>query len=341
LAADSKHIDYLITRYLAGESTVEERQQLEQWMNESEANSKYFNDNRFVHDKAVASHKLTRVNVDSAWDKLHRQMKSPFKGQTIQFARKEYLPWTQWLRVAASILILVGLSFWLYRVFLKPSEIKQIAITSSDKTVNERLADNSKVVLNKKSKIVCSSQFGTKNRELSLSGEAYFEVRHSADTPFIVKADEVLIKDIGTAFNVKAYEKANTIEVFVESGEVLFYTSSNPGIKVRKGEKGIYEKATKNFYKTREIEVNVLSYKTKYFVFQNTSLVEVISQLNAIYPLSIRINNSALMNCKITVTFNNEDIGTIASVIAETLGLQVVKLPDGYILEGKSCLNTK
>jgi ferric-dicitrate binding protein FerR (iron transport regulator) len=343
LAEDSKHIDYLITRYLAGEASEVEKLQIEQWMNESEVNNKYFIDYRYIHDKAVSSNKLIKVDVDKAWNNLHQQMKSVPKTQVIYTAKKSTFRMPIWLQVAASFLLLTGMSFWLYNKYNKSSEqvTNTFTVTSTEKVLKYKLADNSKIVLNKKSKIVYSSQFAKKNRELTLTGEAYFNVRHSSDTPFIVKAEVALIKDIGTSFNVKAYDGAKTIEVYVENGEVLFYASGNPGISLKKGETGIYNKMTKSFNKSGTAELNVLSYKTKHFIFQNINLIEAINQLNAVYPESIRINNNVLINCKITVTFDNEDVATIANVIAETLGLQVLKSPDGFILEGKGCMTPK
>jgi transmembrane sensor len=343
LLKDSKHIDYLITHYLAGEATIEEKLQLEQWMNESEVNKKYFIDYRYIHDKAVSSNKLIRVDVEKAWNNLHQQMKSEIRIEVPHTFKKNAFQIPIWLRVAASFLLILGLSFWLYKNYYKSSEqaIKTYIVTSSKNVTYYKLSDNSRIVLNKKSKIIYSSQFAKKNRELTLTGEAYFNVHHSSDTPFVVKTEEVMIKDIGTSFNVKAYGAAQTIEVYVESGEVLFYTVENPGISLKKGETGIYNKSTKSFIKSGITEINVLSYKTKHFVFQNTNLIEAINQLNAAYSESIRINNNVLMNCKITVTFDNEDVATIANVIAETMGLQVVKSPDGFILEGKGCLIPK
>jgi transmembrane sensor len=343
LAEDSKHIDYLITRFLAGEASLEERLQLEQWMNASEANKKYFADNRFIHDRAIASNRLVRVNVDKAWESLHGQMKIGHKELNMPAGKAIPFRLPVWLRVAAVFLLLLGLSYWFYLNYSLSSNhgLKVISIISNESIVSRKIPDNSSVVLNRRSKIIYSSTFGTKNRELALSGEAYFKVRHSVDTPFIVRTENVLIKDIGTTFNIKSYKESKTIEVFVETGEIQFFTYSNPGIRLVKGETGIYDKSSGHFYKTGKIEVNVLSYKTKVFVFQNTSLNDAVRQLNATYPVSIRINNNRLMNCKITVTFDNEDIGTIANIIGETMGLQVIKLPDGYLLEGKSCLNSK
>ena len=146
------------------------------------------------------------------------------------------------------------------------------------------------------------------------------------------------IKDIGTAFNIKAYPDEKTIEVFVESGKVSFYTANNPGISLQTGETGVYDKQTKDFKKLDKIDINVISYKTKHFVFKGTRLPEVIEKLNIVYNSKIKLGNNVLEHCTITVTFDNENIGAIASIIGETLGLQVYKTEDGYLLQGNGCV---
>jgi ferric-dicitrate binding protein FerR (iron transport regulator) len=243
------------------------------------------------------------------------------------------------MRIAASIILLIGVSFWLYKSYFSTNEqsLKSIAIVSKDSTLSYKLADNSSVFLNKNSEIVYNEDYGHKKRELRLTGEAYFDVKHSAEVPFIVHAKDLIIKDIGTAFNVKAYKDSNIVEVYVESGEVLFYSNENPGLTLTKGETGIYDRTIKTFRKYTKAEANILSYKTHVLVFQDIKLADVIEKLNSIYNVKIKFESDNIKNCKITVSFDNEDIDSVLSIICETLGLKVSKKDSGYILEGNSC----
>ena len=333
MASDSKHIDNLIARYLAGETTAEERARLEEWMNASEENRKYFGDIRFVHDKAVASHRIERVDAEKAWDNVRRQMQQiqPSPSVTAKTVKLNL-----WIRVAAVFVVVLGLSFWLYQSFLSKTP-QPMSVASQNNTFTYKLADSSQVFLNKHSKITYAKGFGKKQREVTLSGEAYFKVVHSAEKPFTVEAEGTLVKDIGTSFNIKAYAGDSIVEVYVESGQVAFFTRDNPGILLFKGEKGTFEKATRKFRKFLAAEPNILSYKTKVLVFQDADLQEVVEKLNAIYQTRITLGNNKLMNCKITVTFDNESIDAVLGIISETLGLMIVKTDDGYRLEGESC----
>jgi transmembrane sensor len=334
LTEESNHIDNLIARYLTGEASDDERLRLEQWMNASEENKKYFGDIRFLHDKTVASHKIVRVNVDSAWSNLRNQMQQRTVSKKV--IKKVSFEINVWFRVAAVIVLVLGAAFWLY----KTDRIKKsqpISIVSQNHTITHYLEDSSQVFLNRKSKITYVKGFGKKQREVNLSGEAYFKVVHSKDKPFIVEAEGVLVKDLGTSFNIKAYSGDSIVEVYVESGEVAFFTKENPGVLLFKGEKGIFEKTTKTFRKFIVREPNSISYKTKVFVFHDALLSDVIKKLNAVYQANITFNNDMLMNCKITVTFDNENIDAIVGIISETMHLQLSKTSDGYVLEGDSC----
>lgn len=339
MTTDFKHIDILISRNLSGEASENEKLQLESWINESEGNRNYFNDYTFVYNKSLASDKQIKVDVDKAWNNLKSQMK-PVSDNKISITTGKSLKLIRlWAQIAAIFILATGISYLIYQYFYSGKKGETVVLSGKDNTLNYTLSDNSQVFLNKKSKITYSSKFGKKSRKVILTGEAYFNVRHLADKPFIVKAEGAFVKDIGTSFNIKAYPDKNIIEVYVESGKISFYSDDNPGILLNQGETGFYNKTTKSFGKYENTEANILSYKTKIFVFQNTTLTEVIEKLSSAYGLNIKLRNVNLMNCRITVTFDNENIEHIIKIITETLGLQSIKSSDGYILYGNGCIS--
>jgi transmembrane sensor len=189
--------------------------------------------------------------------------------------------------------------------------------------------------LNKETNIVYTFDKKKNTHVVNLKGEAYFSIKHNDEKKFIVKADEVYIRDIGTSFNVNAYPESNTIEVVVEEGEVMFYTDSDSGIYLKANGKGIYDKITKKFT-IAEPEPNAVAYKTKFFIFSDTDLATVIQTLNEVYASQIAIPDH-LRKCRLTATFNNENTEEIANVIAETLGLRVKQSGTVFSLEGTGC----
>ncbi len=268
MTKENEHIDHLIARYLTGEATDAEKHQLEKWMNESEENEKYFSDTRFVHDKAVASHKIIRVDVNKAWSSVQGQMHP----KTIPMPAKRIPFVTFWMRIAAVLVLTFGISFWLYRNYHSKS-LQPLLVESQNNTLAYKLTDSSRVFMNRHSEITYTADYGKKRRIVNLTGEAYFQVAHNEKKPFIVETEGTFVKDIGTSFNIKAYAVDSIVEVFVENGEVSFYTENNPGILLQKGEKGIYNKETRIFRKFNSAEPNILSYKSKVLDFQEYQLV--------------------------------------------------------------------
>jgi len=217
--------------------------------------------------------------------------------------------------------------------------LNPIAFASVDSSINQKLPDNTQVYLNKKSKLTYNPDYGKKSREVTLVGEAYFNATHSTDKPLTVKAENTFIKDIGTAFNIKAYPDEDIIEVYVESGKVIFYSPADSGLTLVKGDVGVYNKKSNSFSKKRIVDANILSYKTKSFTFINAKLSDVIRQLNSVYAPQISLKNKELGNCTITVTFENENIDTIVSIITETLNLKSTKTNSGFTIDGEECSN--
>ena len=88
------------------------------------------------------------------------------------------------------------------------------------KTSEVMLSDGTKVFLNAGSRLVYPENFTGKTREVFLVGEAFFEVKHDMDHPFIVQLSDLRVKVLGTRFNISAYPSDNVIETVLTEGKV-------------------------------------------------------------------------------------------------------------------------
>jgi len=328
-----EHIDDLIAKVLAGEATREEVDLLEGWMSESKENRLHFDDTKKLF--AQIDHFKVEHKVDSvkAWDKLNARITSEENSGEVAKVVPLFKPPV--LRAAASIILICSLALLVNYVF-NNNQPAPLILVAQQKVVEQQLPDGSKVTINKNSEIVFVQKGNV--REVKLKGEAYFEVVHNEEQPFEITIDEIIIKDIGTAFNVKALPGSNTVEVLVESGEVRFYTVSNNGLNLVKGEKALYDKTTKQFTKTISDPVeNTVSYKSKVFQFKANTLNEVIRQVNEVYGSSISLGDESLGNCRLSVMFDNENIDTVIEIIAETLDLEVERTGEKVVFIGQPC----
>jgi transmembrane sensor len=333
LNLESNHIDELIGKYLARETSPEERTLVESWIAENENNGVYFQHLKTIFERAAAVKNSQHFDTDAAWSKVRSKLHQRSEAPTIPMIQPPSGFSLYW-KIAASIIIVLGVGFFGYQIMRSPRTVEVVA---DKNTAGDTLPDGSGVFLNKETKLAYTYDKKSKTHEVKLQGEAYFNIHHDKDKTFIVKTGDVLIKDIGTSFNVKAYPELNTIEVAVEEGEVMFYSENDSGVYLRAGGKGVYHKGTKTF-SVAEAEPNVAAYKTKFFIFSHTDLATVVASLNDVYEKQIVIDNN-LRACRLNVSFNNESIEEIANVIAETLGLTVKVSGQTIVLEGKGCEN--
>lgn len=328
------HMDELIGKYLAGEASVQEASQVEAWERISVTNKKYIDQLRFVFDKASAVKELPRFDEDAAWIKLKNRLHTT-EAKTFRLdipKEKDSKDFNFFLRIAAGVIIVLGIGYFFYQ---NTKSAPALEVVAESKSREDILPDGSNVFLNKKTKLVYAYDKRKKTHLVKLSGEAFFTIKHNNKKDFIIETEGIFIRDIGTSFNVKAYPESDKIEVVVKEGAVEFFTEKDSGVYLRAGGKGVYDKLTKKF-SVEEPESNELSYKTKFFSFNDQDLKSVTKDLNTVYDNRI-VLSERVKNCRLTVTFNDESIEEIATVIAETLNLTMKESDGKIVLEGSGC----
>jgi transmembrane sensor len=331
----SNDIDDLIGRVLAGEGGPEEQRELDIWLDNHPDNRAYFSQLKTIFEKAASSAPQLDFDTDAAWKKVRHQLQSDSKVRIVSFGQPAHVSTGAVLRMAASIVIIVGIGFFTYRWLSQP--VETFALRTDKTAVLDTLPDGSSAFVNKGSALAFEYSPRKKTRRARLSGEAYFQVKHEDEKPFIISSEDVLIQDIGTAFNVKAYPESDTIEVSVQEGEVHFYTLNDAGLRLTAGEAGAYSKQSHQFMRLEKPDTNVLAYKTQNFSFNNADLGSILQKINEVYGSSIGLQNPALSACRLTVNFQGETIDTIVDVIAETLKLTVTRNGEKIQLDGPGC----
>jgi transmembrane sensor len=196
------------------------------------------------------------------------------------------------------------------------------------------LPDGSVVFLNNNTVLAYPADFEGDTRELSLLGEAFFKVQRNESKPFIIHANGSDVKVLGTSFNIKAYTK--NVKVSVETGKVQFKNKAKQTFLV-KGEEAEFEANNDTIKKIEMLDRNAFAYKTKVFVFENSSLEHVVQVLGESYHTKILLKNNNIKTCRLTTKFENESLPNALNVIAETLNLTVSSQGEKYVIDGKGC----
>lgn len=320
-----KHdIDNLIGKVLTGEASPDERHELEQWVRQSNDNLRYLEQMRAVYEKAAND--PLNVDVDAAWQKVKQRLRTQRGGGTV-------LLWPV-LRMAAGVVLIMTAGLFTWRWFNTPERVELVSV---ERPVTDTLPDGSQAFLNKRAKLEFTYNKRTGERSARLQGEGYFTIRHDETKPFVIEAEGVFVKDLGTAFNINASPGNPVVEVMVSEGEVAFYSSDDPGIRLMAGESGVFDKATRTFSRLEKADTNKIAYKTRIFRFNNTSLGDAVELIGEVYGVDVRLDNEQLKTCPITVYFNNEDIDTVLDIVAETMGLTIQRQGEAFILTGVGC----
>jgi ferric-dicitrate binding protein FerR (iron transport regulator) len=320
----------LVARYLHGEATAEEVRELKNWLDADAANQDYFRETRNTWVLSEMARAEVSTDVDKEWSAFATKhgITSQTKERTLSRSS-----WHRLSRIAAAFLILIVPSLIYFLFFMTPA---QNSLVAEDHLLESTLPDGTEVALNKGSVLQYAKNFRGKERKVVLEGEAYFDVVRNEKKAFVIDAEEMMVRVLGTSFYVNTNGTDNTMEVVLLSGSVqLDYNLSS--MVLEPGEKAIISKSSGEIEKEQNNDPNLLAWKTKVLRFNNTPLSELISVLEKVYNKDILIMNPDLLKCRITATFEGETFESVLQVIKSTLNITI--RPNGNMIEfsGEGC----
>ena len=326
-----KNIDIeLITRHLSGESSASEEKELKRWLAEDPDHTKLLDQYRSVWEKLGRIKSVAGIDMDAEWHVLESRMEESGKVLTLQPDRKKSASFYIG-RIAVAAMLAVILTFTgIYSV----NRFGYKTLATMDQPEEIVLPDGSTVTLNYFSSLKYPRRFSGEMRKIELEGEGFFEVESDPEHPFVINTRDVDIKVLGTSFNVNAYSENAAVEVTVKTGEVAVTRHGEVPrtIILKPGNKGVYKKTDETLEITQEIDKNYLAWKTKSFVFEDQTLLDVSKQLSKVYQAEIIIASDSLKNARITTAFNDQSLDAILNVLSATLDLDVRKSNGQIIL---------
>lgn len=325
-----KDIRKLAEKYFRGKCTSEETEHILAWFDTPEGQR--FLEARLDRDLSQISDipnpetydKVPTSRIKSRLDRARRQ-KTERTGGTKR--PKKQSRYSSIFATAASLLLLVAASFLLYH-YSSPTDnegqIEQQEMVYSSEAEEHKsltLSDGSTVRLNSNSRLILPEVFRGDRREVTLKGEAYFEIDSNPEKPFVVHTDHAVIRVLGTSFNVKA-SSPNNIQVAVKEGKVsLQEKRSSQEVMLTKNQLG-YLEIGENEIKVEQILVdNYLSWMTRRLVFDNTPFRRVCTQLERIYDIDCSIRDKQLTQIQFTANFEHESLEKTLEIISNSLDI--------------------
>jgi len=162
------------------------------------------------------------------------------------------------------------------------------------------LPDSSIIWLNANSTMVIAAGFNTGNREITLQGEAFFEVYKNTVHPFVIDASGMKIKVLGTSFNVKSYDALKDIKVAVNTGKVQVSNEDRQLAVLTPGQSIAYDKQTRDFKLASAIADN--SWKDGRIMLEKASFEELSQALNNRYGIHLSSNDKHVKSFRYHLT---------------------------------------
>lgn len=244
--------------------------------------------------------------------------------------------------VAASIILCLGIfSYqWFFGNRLKLQDTKAVVSTKLNPAVKKIvLSDGSVVVMNKGSHLNYPSKFVGDKREVYLTGEAFFDIKHDAKRPFLVHTGKLVTRVLGTAFNIKTQADEDLIEVTVSRGKVSVSDSKKTLAVLLPNQKISYD-ANANLYRKEKANAQVSTlWKEEDLVLDNITLEQAVKSIQARYGTSILLANDQIKNCRFTAYFlNTTSLQQVVKVISNLNHLNYNINESGvYTLSGNGC----
>lgn len=313
--------DDLLVSYLLNEASADARNMVEEWIIETAENRRYFEHFKLIWETSQNMAVSASLDENVAWDKFRERISKP--------QRKTIVRSLSAFRVAATVVIAVGLAAISYLVW-QNSANKPIAVAANETVVNQVLPDGSVITLNKHSSIEYNKKFRGNQRNVKLTGEAFFKVTPNKQKPFVVELNTVKVTVVGTAFNIR--ETDSSTDVMVESGTVKV-ESGKQQVLLNPGEKISVNKNNEILHAQKTNDRLYNYYVTKEFVCDDTPLWKLVETLNEAYNAHIEIADPDVAKLPLTTTFHNEPLENILRVISETFNLTVAHEGDRIILK--------
>ena len=196
------------------------------------------------------------------------------------------------------------------------------------------LEDSSRIWLNSSSSLEFPDQFDNAKREVFLTGEAYFDIKHADKVPFIIHTGNVSTTVLGTAFNIKAYPGQKTIIISVSRGKVKISRDDGWETTLIRGQQLKLNEEQKETTEKNIPAENIAAWQQGNIVFDDEELQDIIYDMERIYNVSIYISNDELEELKISTSFKREiGVEQALQVLCKLTDTQLKQKDGTYIIQ--------
>lgn len=319
----------LLDRYLNGQTSAEENQQVENWLQQQN-------------------------NPDSTWQKLNQNDKTQWltdifsdiqkdihfsEPKIVKLPKRRYT-WQTIAAIAASIIILLAVfkERPAFQEFLHPQVLTTLNVPADQKR-QIILPDGSTVWINSESELKYPEKFNGTVREVYLSGEAYFDIHHDTSKPFLIHTDKLVTTVLGTAFNIKEDKIHHTITVTVTRGKVGVANEGKQLGIITPNQQISFNLLNEKFIQKEIDAQEVIAWQEKELRFDDITFEAAAAQLEKRFQVKINFSNDHLKKCQFSGTaLTGEKLDRILKVICSfNKATYQIKTDGSILIEGTGC----
>ncbi len=328
---DKKTFLALLSKEIAGTLSPKENQELNQILSENAYYKSIYDEFHYFMNQKPHEEVDLEAKLKDVWERMEDEQLSPATSS------KKIIPF--WMKIAAGILLMVGMGWMITQWGNKKENIFTETIESGNNRSFFVLQDGTQVWLNANSKLSYNADFGKNKREIQLEGEAFFDVTHNPAVPLTVHSQEVDVTVKGTAFNVNSYEKGE-VEVALLRGSVAVKSEKEKGVTLVPNQKVVMKDG--KLYNLSTIEeskkkgndsIATIAVDAKWtngeLTFTKQRLADIAKLMESRYHVSVIINSASLKEQRFTGVINNESL-------TEMLDALKLSYPFLYEIVGKT-----
>lgn len=253
--------------------------------------------------------------IDPGWDKSVMDAYIG-KGRNLPIFRR----FSKSLKYAAMAALVVLAAVVSYIAVEHYSNDQVILLTSKGSTGEFSLPDGTRVLLNSDSRLTYSNNDFKRGkcREVTLEGEAYFDVTHDAACPFRVEMSGLCVEVLGTSFDVKNYESSPLKEVVLLSGKVKVEETTGERQKVvlNPDQRYIYDSETNKSIIENTSAIDYCNWHLDQLKIENEPLRKALITISRKYCMDLEIDPGVEVDKQITITVKNEPIEDVMTTIS-------------------------
>jgi len=310
----------LLDKYLNNLCTDEERELVEAWYASLRGKSEYLD--------SLPAEKQVRLK-----DETFNNIQDRLEIDNEPIVRKFPLRCITWL--AASVLLVLGIYFTYHdnsqpKIALVKENRNQVTpnnihfVNTQQRVVKHQLPDKSTVWMHPDAAITYPAAFDSDKRMVTFSGEGFFDITKDKSRPFSIQSGALVIRVLGTSFNVKAPAKQKVFQVSVVTGRVEVSAPDNAKkpqlVILQPKQQATFETGSMRLVSSVvPVQLRKEMYEPVTIVFKETPIKNAIGQLEKRFNIKIMLANPGIASCKINADFEQESLPAIMEMLCASL----------------------